>query len=185
MQLTKTTGNNGHHMNSRNGKMTKEVDGYRVRFERRLDSDISVVWAAITQPEQLAKWFTDIDLEFAPGGKITIRFRDDAKTESFGKIVRIEPPRLFEFTWEEELATWEIFQEGKGCRLVLTYSRLPKEYAAHVPAGWHIILDQLEEVLRGAPGHYPFGGDETELTRKMKAMYRDLLSREFPELTAV
>lgn len=113
----------------------------------------------------------------------SIYFRDEQKTASFGKVVRLEPPKLFEYSWEDELATWELFPQGSSaCKLVLTYSKLPATYAISVPAGWHIILDQLEAVLNGHTEPYPFGGEETEQTKSMKAFYRDLITQEFPEL---
>jgi uncharacterized protein YndB with AHSA1/START domain len=165
------------------GKVTKHQDGYHVRFERSLPFPIEMVWKTLTEPDKLAKWFTDVEMDFKAGGKMTIRFRDEAKTETFGKIVRIEPPHVFEYTWEEELATWELFSEGdQKCKLVLTYRKLPDTYAMSASAGWHIILDQLEEVLRGASGYYPFGGEENEATKKMKIFYEDILTKQFPEL---
>jgi uncharacterized protein YndB with AHSA1/START domain len=165
------------------GNVTKHTNGYQVHFERTLPFSIETVWSALTDPRKLAQWFTDINMDFVPGGKMVIRFRDEAKTESFGKILRIEPPTLFEFSWEEELATWKLIPEGKSaCRLTLTYSKLPENYAMSVAAGWHIILDQLEEVLHGASGYYPFGGPENESTKKMRTLYEDRLTKQFPEL---
>ena len=165
------------------GKVTKQQDGFQVYFERSLPFPIETVWNALTDPKQLAQWFTDIEMDFVEGGKVIIRFRDEAKTESVGKIIRIEPPTLFEFMWEEELATWKLFPEGKlKCKLTLTYSKLPDTYAMSVAAGWHIILDQLEEVLNEAPGYYPFGGEENELTKKMRKLYEGILTEQFPEL---
>src|SRR5688572_1018768 len=110
--------------------VTKEQDGFKVRFERSLPFPIETVWSALTNPEKLARWFTDVEMDFVEGGKMLIRFRDEGKTESFGKIVRIEQPYVFEYLWEEELATWELFSEGDNtCKLVLTYSKLPDTYA--------------------------------------------------------
>lgn len=168
---------------TRSGRFSKGDDGYKVRFERTLPYPIDAVWRALTDPAQMAIWFTDVKMDFVVGGKMTIYFRDEQKTESFGKIVRLEPLRLFEYSWEDELATWELFPQGNSaCKLVLTYSKLPETYAISVPAGWHIILDQLEDVLSGHTEPYPFGGEETELAKSMKAFYRDLIVPEFPEL---
>lgn len=166
--------------------VTREKEGFKVRFERSLPFSIETVWSALTDPKKLAQWFTDVEMDFVPGGSILIRFRDEAKTESFGKIVRIEQPNVFEYLWEEELATWELFSEGKTqCKLVLTYSKLPDTYATSVPAGWHVLLDQLEEVLNGASGPYPFGGEETVAAKKMKQVYADIMTNQFPELKSV
>jgi uncharacterized protein YndB with AHSA1/START domain len=165
------------------GHVKREKEGFKVTFERKLAFPIETVWAAITEPKQMAQWFTDVEMDFTVGGKMLIRFRDDAKTESFGKILKIEPPRVFEYLWEDELASWQLFPEGNHtCKLVLVYSKVPESYAMSVPAGWHVILDQLEEVLNGSPGPYPFGGAETEAARNMKAMYSEKMSKQFPAL---
>jgi len=161
------------------GKLQKNKDGYQVRFERDLPYSAKVVWDAITDPEKLAVWFTDVKMDFVAGGKMSIRFRDADKTESFGKVVRIEPPRLFEYSWEDELATWEVIPKDEThCTLILTYSRLPHDYAISVSAGWHVILDQLEEALLGKKDFPPFGGGETEETRFMKSFYEEITTLE-------
>jgi len=164
-------------------KISKKADGFEVRFERVYNCSRKRVWEAITNPEKLAIWFTDIEMDFVVGGTMKIRFRDADKTESFGEVLRIKEPELFEFSWEDELATWELFEEGKSkCKLVLTYSKLAENYAFSVPAGWHILLDQLEKVLKGRVESYPFGGEETELARKMKAVYKEVVRKQFPEV---
>jgi len=169
------------------GIITKKANGLEVRFERVYNASREVVWDAITNPDKLAIWFTDIEMDFVIGGKMVIRFRDADKTDSFGKIMRIKKPELFEFSWDDELATWELFEVvprrvGAKCRLVLTYSKMAENYAFSVPAGWHVLLDQLEKVLNGSNDSYPFGGEETEAARKMKAIYREIVARQFPEL---
>jgi uncharacterized protein YndB with AHSA1/START domain len=168
---------------SKLGEISKKVDGLEVKFDRIYNFSRAEVWDAITNPEKLAIWFTDIEMDFVEGGKIMIRFRDANKTESFGKIIRIKKPEVFEFSWEDELATWELFEVGKSkCRLVLTYSKLAENYAFSVPAGWHILLDQLGKLLNGNEERHPFGGEETNAARKMKAVYKDIVARQFPEL---
>ena len=164
-------------------EISKKIDGFEVKFERIYNFSRATVWNAITNPDQLGIWFTDIQMDFVPGGMMVIRFRDANKTESMGKIIRIKAPELFEFSWEDELATWELFEINPSkCKLVLTYSKLPDTYAFSVPAGWHVLLDQLGEVLEGSTENYPFGGEETEAARKMKAIYREIVARQFPQL---
>ena len=76
-------------------RITKKADGFEVKFERVYNFSREKVWDAITNPKKLTIWFTDIDIDFVVGGKMTIRFRDVDKTESFGKILRIKAPELF------------------------------------------------------------------------------------------
>jgi uncharacterized protein YndB with AHSA1/START domain len=170
-------------MDNKTGKLSRNTDGYCIRLERQLPHSIETVWEAITDPAKLAMWFTDIEMEFVPGGEMTIYFRDETRTVSKGKIIRIEPLKIFEYSWEDELATWELFDEGPTqCKLILTYSKLPDNFAISVSAGWHLLLDQLEAVLNGRTEPYPFGGEETEEGNKLKALYRDIAGKEFPEL---
>lgn len=167
------------------GELKRKGDGYLVRFERILEYDVNTVWDAITDPAKMAVWFTDIEMDFVVGGKITIRFRDKDRTETYGRIKRIEPGKLFEYTWEnedgpDELATWELFPEGySACRLVMTYSRHFDQYAKSVPAGWHLLLDQLEEILKGRREPYPFGDGETEEGNALRVLYTDLWNKTF------
>ncbi len=167
------------------GELRKDGDGYLVRFERILPFDVNTVWDAITNPSKMSVWFTDIEMDFVVGGKMIIRFRDKDRTESYGRIKRIEPGKLFEYTWEnedgpDELATWELFPQGSSaCRLMMTYQRHFDQYAKSVPAGWHVLLDQLEEMLKGRKEPYPFGDGETEEGKAMKLVYTDLWNKTF------
>ena len=164
-------------------EISKKIDGFEVKFERIYNFSREKVWNAITNTDQLAIWFTDIEMDFVPGGRMVIRFRDADQTESMGKIIRIEAPELFEFSWEDELAKWELFEINPlKCKLVLTYSKLADNYAFSVPAGWNVLLDQLGEVLEGSTENYLFGGEETEAARRMKAIYREIVARQFPQL---
>lgn len=167
------------------GTITHNQDGYLVRFERLLPFPQKMVWEALTEPQHLAAWFTEVFFDtLEPGSRMVIRFRDKAQTESYGRIVRVEPYSCFEYLWENELATWELYPENTSTRLIFTYSKVDDTYALSVPAGWHVILDQLEEVLNGAPGHYPFGGEEPETDRvkEIKAVYKAVMQEQFPEL---
>ncbi|HTF20998.1 MAG TPA: SRPBCC domain-containing protein [Chryseolinea sp.] len=167
------------------GKVSHNKEGYLVRFERLLPYPQKLIWEALTDPKHLAVWFTDVEFdELAPGAKMIIRFRDQERTESVGRIVRVDPPRCFEYLWENELATWELYPENTSTRLIFTYSKVDESYALSVPAGWHVILDQLEEVLGGGKGYYPFGGEEQEATHvtAIKASYKASMQEEFPAL---
>lgn len=43
-------------------------------------------------------------------------------------------------------------------------------------------LDGLEVKFERIEENYPFAGEETEAARKMKAIYREIVARQFPEL---
>lgn len=156
-------------MNTKHGIITSEADGYKVAFKRVFNHPIEKVWQAITDPGQLKYWFTDIDMEFKPGGKMTIYFRDEARSTSYGEIVQIEPPHRFVWTWEGELAVWELKKlDNNKTELAFTYSKMAKEYAINAPAGFHTMLNRLEERLDGNETIYPFGTETSEVELVMK-----------------
>ena len=165
------------------GILKKQADGYQVTLERTFNHDIKAVWDAITNPEKMRKWFTDVNMDFKEGGKITFIFQDEAQSKSYGKILTIQPPNLFEFLWESEdmpaeHARWELFDEGSATRLVLTYSRVSEDYAPSVAAGWHDTVEYLAEMLDGRTDFPDFGGSEpTERGKALKAKYTELFNQ--------
>ncbi len=167
------------------GKILKKEDGYEVQLERIFNHNIKTVWDALTNPEKMKVWFTDVEMDFRERGKMKIIFQDEVKTESFGEIATINPPTLFEFIWlgdgtPDEFARWELFEiENSKTKLVLTYSRLIEDYAISVSAGWHITLDYLEEMLDGRTEFPPFGGAPTQEGEAIKKEYEKLFNKTF------
>lgn len=166
------------------GKVTKEADGFQVRFERVFAHSIDKVWDAITNPEKMKYWFTDIELELKAGAKVTFHFRDEAKTTSYGKVISVDKPGKFVWMWETEQADWELFAEGPArCRVVLTYSKLDAKFAGKAPAGFHVLLDRLTETLDDDTKIYPFGTEETDPGFKpIQEAYENAVFAEFPDL---
>ncbi len=166
------------------GKISKEKDGYKVVFERVVSHPIGKVWNAITSPDELKFWFTDIEMDFRPGGTITLRFRDKGKTKSHGEIVAIEPPNRFVWTWEDELAVWELTAlDEHTTRLVFTYSKLAADYGVNAPAGFHELLDLLEERLGGSEKILPFGAEDSGPEHfEAQVRYAEAVYTSYPEL---
>jgi uncharacterized protein YndB with AHSA1/START domain len=133
-----------------NGTISRKETGYKFRFERILNHPATDVFNALTNPEQLKLWFADTEIELHVKGKIHFTFPDKNKSEGFAVITRLEKNTLFEFNWEGDIATWELFEEGENkCRLLFTYSIMNEQWVSQAGAGWHIYLDQLETVLNG------------------------------------
>ncbi len=165
------------------GKVTKENDGFKVVLSRTLNHPIDVVWDALINPEKLRIWFAMICGDFRPEGEILIQFEDEQRTVSKARIVTMEKPHLFEFEWENELASWKLSRLGaQATLLTLTYSRLTDDYAISVSAGWHQIIDQLETVLAGRTEPFPFGAGPTDEGNRLKKEYRKVLLTDYPQL---
>lgn len=145
-----------------------------VRFERRLSHAIERVWEAVTTPEGLAHWFpARVELlgELRPGTALRFVFPDGGVESSGGEIVEVDPPRLFAFTWDEDVIRLELAPLGDGgCVLVLTNVLDGSYPAPSVAAGWHVCLDELGKHLGGEPASAP-GTTPTPRHEELRAEY--------------
>ena len=162
------------------GTLEVRDDGkYVLRFERHLGHPPEKVWRALTEPDQLRRWFpTDIEGERKLGAKIRFVFREDApRAEDMpellehdpedldGEFTEFDPPRLLAYTWGEEVLRWELEPTADGCRLAFAHTfdkrsgiphpAGPRKRAARDASGWEVCLSSLEALLDGrdrAPG---------------------------------
>ena len=128
----------------------RTMDGRAVlRLERRLAHPPARVWRALTEPAELSRWFpATVSLELFVGAEVRFDFGDAAPG---GRITVLDPPRVFEFTWGDDLLRWELRPEGGGCVLVFTHTFDDRAGAASFASGWRGCLDALELVLDGRP----------------------------------
>jgi uncharacterized protein YndB with AHSA1/START domain len=143
----------------RDGKLI-EAEGGRVgvRFERRLAHPPERVWRAVTEADELAKWFParpEISGERRVGARLTIVYPENVEPPDSGEIVELDEPRLFAFTWrsaeqEPQLLRFELEPDGDGTKLIFTHE-LPRADSAKVAAGWQLCLDDLEAALAAEP----------------------------------
>lgn len=144
----------------------------RIELVRVLPFSRERVWAAITEPEQLAKWFVSaVEIEdLRVGGPI--RFLFEQLGNPLGIIVAVEPLHRFAFRWPEALAgadlsvpvleTFNTMVEftledvPEGTRLTFVHSGfalLPADQAEadfkRNERGWPQVLPVLETYLRG------------------------------------
>ena len=128
-----------------------------VEFVRHLAHTPDKVWRALTESEHLEHWFpTDIVGERRAGAPLELPFWP-RQVERWsieqpltnGELVAWEPPRLFEWIWEGDRLRWELEPEAQGTRLVLStwFADATAEYRTKSGAGYHLCLDQLEELL--------------------------------------
>jgi uncharacterized protein YndB with AHSA1/START domain len=130
-------------------------DTATIRFVRRLAHPIDKVWQAITQPEEMLRWWGDGEVDLREGGSFVVRWlntlEDGTRAEMHATITRLEPPRLLETDGDVHgVLRWEL--EPDGDATVLTFSStlaLPDEFRTKVLAGWHWHLDALADALDG------------------------------------
>ncbi|MFI9844080.1 SRPBCC family protein [Nonomuraea sp. NPDC051941] len=128
-------------------------DRWTLVFTRDLRHPPEKVWAALTEPEQLAAWAPyTADRNLSEAGGATITMIDDEKPQDMAaEVVRAQPPTLLEYTLGTDLLRWELAATDTGARLTLRHTVQDRDWIPKVAAGWHICLDVAEKLLEGHP----------------------------------
>jgi uncharacterized protein YndB with AHSA1/START domain len=131
-----------------------------IAFERRLGHPVEAVWAALTDPEELAAWLGPGTLEPREGGQVSIRTgpRDPPERQPMisGRVLAWDPPRVLEHEWIQpgldiSVVRYELEADAGGTILRLTHRRSVTPGAFGGRAGWHAYLDRLTAHLDGLP----------------------------------
>lgn len=137
---------------------TSDPNNTVVRLEREFDATPDELWQMLTDPAELTKWLcAGVELEARPGGAITLKF-DNSHTTIRGHVVRIEAPRLLEYTWRrgdelESVVRFELHPAParSGTRLSVTHTNCHRPEIGEMAAGWHHHLELLATQLAGQP----------------------------------
>jgi uncharacterized protein YndB with AHSA1/START domain len=99
----------------RDGRLAKAVVAART-----YETSVEDLWDALTNAERIPRWFAPITGELKLGGRYQIQ------GNAGGTILRCEPPRLFDITWEFAGAlswvTVTLEPDGDGARLTLEHA---------------------------------------------------------------
>jgi uncharacterized protein YndB with AHSA1/START domain len=145
-------------------------EGWVLVVTRDLRNPPAAVWAALTEPEQLAAWapFTT-GRDLGTTGEATLTMIDGAEQVDLpATVTRVEPPALLEYSWGQDDLRWELVATGGGTRLTLRHRVGSRDDLAGAAAGWHLCFDVLERLLAGDPvppirGHEALEHGWTEL----------------------
>lgn len=155
------------------GKIERTPDGGTViSFEWYYDRPVAAVWAALTEPDRIALWLADAEVDLRPGGHYRLLWRTDGGGVMDGQILQVEPTHLLVHTWSERdhgasVLRWDLAAQGQGCVLHLTHTFPPGQDAVPFLAGWH---DFLYSLLAAADGYRSAYDPERE--RQIDAHYR-------------
>lgn len=134
------------------------------RIERTMTLDVprADVWAALTEPDQISKWFgNDTELDLRPGGEGVFRWD---KTEVRFTVEEVDPPRRFSYRWEPSqvqsggattLVEFTLEETSDGTRLLLVesgFAALPEAARQGNERGWDEELAELREHLGARVG---------------------------------
>jgi uncharacterized protein YndB with AHSA1/START domain len=121
------------------------------------------VWATITEPDLLLRWFPTVaaEVDLRPGGAMRFVWEESADA---AVIDVLEPPSLFVFRWRPESAagterpyttvTFALAEEASGTRVTVTeegFTALPDQiheqsYEGNA-TGWASELEELRTLL--------------------------------------
>jgi uncharacterized protein YndB with AHSA1/START domain len=128
---------------------TITTDGIRpvVRLERRLPDPPAKVWRALTDRQQLRRWFPcDVVVaggRWEVGATITFDFPPEVIEMTLtGEVLEVDEPRRLGYSWGEEVLRFELSPDGEGTLLVLL-DELAPDAAARNASGWEDCLDRL------------------------------------------
>ena len=135
-------------------------------LKRRLHAPVEKIYAAWTEPAQLAHWFgpaqtisgsVRAEMDVRVGGRFRVGFKtEDGEYHEVGGVYReVVPNEKLVFTWawhttpeRESLVSVLIRSEGEGAMLTLVHEQFFDESArdGH-QRGWSGTLDKLERYL--------------------------------------
>jgi len=108
------------------------MDGEPFIIERTFDAPISKVWKAITNKDEMKKWYFDLE-EFKPVKGFEFQFEggpDGRKYLHCCEIIEVISERKLSYSWRYDgyvgnsVVTFELFAEGNKTRLRLTHEGL-------------------------------------------------------------
>ena len=119
-----------------------------VRLERLLADPPPIVWRALTDAEELSRWFPCRIVieggEWRVGASLEFPFPPEVIEMTLtGEVLVVDEPRALAYTWGDETLRFELHDADGGTRLVLI-DELPGDRAARNAAGWDDCLDLLE-----------------------------------------
>jgi uncharacterized protein YndB with AHSA1/START domain len=115
-----------------------------VRRELVVDAPPERVWRAITEADQLLRWFPDkiVEVDLRPGGAIRIEWQDGEFDD--GTVEVVEEPSRFAFRWHgagfdspETLVEFTLEAIEDSTRVVVVESGFSKVREEKRESAWH------------------------------------------------
>lgn len=135
----------------------------RVEREILIDAPLDVVWAVVTEPEHLDRWFSDsAAIDLRPGGEMTLSWE---RHSEHWRVERVDPPHFVSFRWlrgselredNSTLVEFSLTAEGDSTRLRVVESGFRRlegsdeentKDAEEHERGWELELGELREYV--------------------------------------
>lgn len=109
------------------------------------------VWAALTEPELLARWAPSVpDRPLDREGPVLLTVTGLAGVEQQpGAVQAAVPGRSLVLLLPDDRIGWQLDDGDGGTRTTVRHTFLDPEWACELAAGWHEHLDALDRLLTG------------------------------------
>lgn len=132
-----------------------------IRKTRYYSAPVDRVWAALTQPEALSKWFMQADFESTVGYQFTFKDKPQGQWDGIlrGEVLTAEEPHLLVYTWKGDqmnnvtTVRWKLEKQDDGTLVTLTHTGF-QGFSDMVVGlfhqfGWNKFFKQLATHLEG------------------------------------
>ena len=136
------------------GRVLRDAGGVRLELTRTHAAPPEQVWAALTEPALLERWFGSWSGD-PSSGTVQLRMGEDPDLAQPVVVRECAPPHRLAVDLPSPDGTWPLsvvlVEEGAGTRSTLVH-RLAEPYdAGSVGPGWQYYLDRLAAVVAGTP----------------------------------
>jgi uncharacterized protein YndB with AHSA1/START domain len=129
------------------GEITRDGERLVLRITRQFRAPIDDVWAAVTEPERLARWIGTFTGDPASGRVEFLMTAEGATEPEEMEIRECEPPRVLRVTSHVGEEHWhlDLLLEERVGVTTLTFSQpdIDPVAAESVGPGWEYYLDRL------------------------------------------
>ena len=138
--------------------MSDDIDSSEgdVTIRRTIDAPREHVWDALTDPEEMKRWYgADLmevqihTFEAEPGGAFSLTMDDgENRYDIDGTIVDVVEYERLVHTWYVGRVTFELTDVGEGCEVVLTHEGLPdRKTVEQHETGWVDAIEALAATI--------------------------------------
>ncbi len=138
----------------------------KIELTEWYDARIDVVWKALTDKDEMKKWYFDLE-EFIPEVGFEFQFEGTGHTGEkymhLCKIIEVVEGKRLSYSWKydrfegDSLVAFDLTEEGGKTKLVLTHSGVstfpqdnPDFDASSFGEGWQMLMQKyLREYLQG------------------------------------
>ena len=158
-------------------QVRKDGEKWTLILVRELRHSPEKVWQALTDPAHLREWAPfEVDGSLGTVGTVKLTWLG-TQTPLETSVTRADAPEVLEYGD----IRWELEAVGGGTRLTLWHN-IDRRFISWGAASWHICLDILDHLLRGAPIGRLVGGEAMKFEgwQRLKAEYAKQFGIETP-----